>query len=197
MKHNFLIALHYLGLYISLKLDISQVEKTFATFCGGVDVCCLSGIQYLNEMLILLFVREVRLYNFECLGIDVMILMLLELLEIVKAPFLLHKDSEVVFTILILEMLFSTSKGVLETFKSNCEHANILHFQDGAESFDQSFRDKSIELLWICRSSAVAQSPDSLILDSNVVMLQDLDKLVNDANVDTVLQLFFSASCDV
>ena len=76
--------------------------------------------------------------------------------EIIKATVLLHEDSEVVVSIFIFKVLITAGKGILKSFKSNCKHSYVVHFENATKSNNESLVYQNLELLRVCRGSAVA-----------------------------------------
>ena len=126
-----------------------------------------------------------------------MVWMSLELLKVVEASCLLHLDSEHIFSIRVQEIGLTASKDILDTLQSDSEHPHVFAFEHFSKGLNHAFADEDLELWWCGRGCAVAQSPHSFILNSNIVMLQNLDEFVHNSNIDTALNLVWSSGCDV
>lgn len=126
-----------------------------------------------------------------------MIWVLLEVLQVIKTSHLFHHDRELILTVLIKEVLLSACQHILKTFKSNRQHPDIIDLKHGSQSLNHAFRHKIVKLQWIGTSCTVTKSPNCLIFNLNIIMLQNLNKLVHNANIYTDLDLFFSSSRNI
>lgn len=123
--------------------------------------------------------------------------MLLQVLEVIETSYLFHDNGKLILSIFIKEVLLSTGEDIVQTFKCDSEHPDIINLEHSPESLHHPFLYKYVELHWICRCSTVAESPYRFILDLYVIVLEDLNQLVNNTNFNTDLHLFFGSSSDV
>ena len=123
--------------------------------------------------------------------------MLLQVLQVIEAATLLHDDRELVLSLLVDEVLLAASEDVVETLEGDSEHPHVAHLEHLAESCDHTLLDEDLELRRDSTRRAVAEGPDCLVLNSHVIVLQDLNELVDDASVDALLDLLNGSSCDI
>ena len=68
-----------------------------------------------------------------------MVRMRLQTLKVVKTVLILHQDGKPIFTFIVEEMFFTTFQNIVYAFEGYCQHFDILHFEDRAQSCDDSF----------------------------------------------------------
>jgi len=110
---------------------------------------------------------------------------------------LLHYDGEHVITLGVFVVLLAAGKSVLETFKGNGEHADIVDLEYASERLDQALLDKNVVLLGVSGRSAIGECPHCLLLDEHVVVLKNVYESLDDAEVDADLEVLLSACGDV
>ena len=116
----------------------------------------------------------------------------------VKAPFLLENDSILIFIILVHEVFLATGESIIKTFECDCKHFyQVVVLKDATESFDHTLLNELLKLLWVSRCCTITESPDCLVFDLNIVVLQNLNEFIYDPCVDAKLDLIFSSSGDV
>ena len=116
----------------------------------------------------------------------------------IKASFLLEDDGIPVFAFRSQTVFLATCECIIKTFESDGKHFDeVVVLEDASESSDHSLLYKLLELLWVGRCCAITESPNCLVFNLNIVVLQNLDEFVNNSCVDTLLNLLLSSGCDI
>lgn len=132
--------------------------------------------------------------NLESPLIDLVVSMHLKSLDVLEPSVILKLQGKSVLLTERSEVGLSRLQNVFEAFEGDREHSGLSHFESLNEGLDNSFLHEGSELSESGTCGSVADCPHSFLLDLVIIKLKDLDELVNDAHVETLLNLL-SGSC--
>ena len=86
-------------------------------------------------------------------------------------------------------MLLSCLKDIFEAFQSNCKVSWLRQLESRQKCLDDASLDQPLELMEISACCAVAYSPHSLLFDLGVIIEEDHDEFVDDAQIKALVNL--------
>lgn len=94
-------------------------------------------------------------------------------------------------------VFLAVSEYIINSFQSHSQDPWFLVSEHGPQSLEYALLHQVEELLGCSQSCAVADCPHCLLLDLHIVIDQQVQQLLNDAQLNAGLDLLLTTCCDV